>query len=192
MGNRSVSPVISVILMVAVVVILAATISVIVLDFTEDLGDPGPNVADTTGKFEPEPSGPFQQDNQIVRITHKGGDSVAVEEIEIIVRASGPGDGLPTEARLINLPSTESSRLLDENIDGNDGLISQGFGSAELIVDDGTDVWSAGKTIEFRINTGTADFRDSAQGEPEEADELEVIVVHNPSNAIISEHTFTP
>lgn len=185
--DRAVSPVISTILMVAIVVVLATTTSVFFLDVTEDINEPAPNVVDTTGEFVVDEPSAF--DNQIVRITHIAGEGVAVEEIEIIIRASGPG--VDTEARLVNLPSTSSSRLLDENIDGNSNLIDQGFGSARLIVDDGIDVWSAGTTIEFRINTGVdgADFRER---ESPDADELEVIIVHTPSEAIISKNIFTP
>lgn len=189
-NKRGVSPVISVILMVAIVVILAATISVLVLDLTEDLNDPAPNVADTTGEFEVGAG----SNKQVVRITHVAGESVAVEEIEIIARASGPGANLPTEARLVNLPSKESSRLLNENIEGNDDLIDGSSGSAELIADDGVDVWSSGRTIEFRVGVGGADFRNSvpSYNTANEANELEVVIVHTPSNSILSEQTFTP
>ena len=176
--------------MVAIVVILAATISVLVLDFTEDLNDPAPNVADTTGEFEVGAG----SNEQVVRITHVAGESIAIEEIEIITRASGPGANLPTEARLVNLPSIESSRLLNENIEGNDDLIDKSSGSAELIVDDGADVWSSGRTIEFRVRVGGADFRNSvpSYNTVNEANELEVVIVHTPSNSILSEQTFTP
>jgi hypothetical protein len=56
-----------------------------------------------------------------------------------------------------------------------------------IIADDGVNVWSAGDTIQFRINTGAADFSDGGN-----ADTLEVTIVHTPSNSILSEHTFTP
>lgn len=188
--DRAVTPVISTVLMVAIVIILAATASVFFLDFTEKINEPAPNVADTTGEFAIDESNAF--DNQIVRITHLAGESVAVEEIEIIVRASGPD--IATEARLVDLPGDGffTRSLDDSNIDGNEDLVDQGYQSARIIVVDDSNRWTAGKTIEFRINTGTADFRDSAEGDPNEANELEVIIVHTPSNAIISEDTFTP
>jgi flagellin-like protein len=186
--NRAVSPVISVILMVAIVVILVATASVFIFDSSGGLNEPAPFVADTTGEFEPEADG--YPTNQIVQITHRGGDSVAVEKVEIIVRASGPS--LDTEARLVDLPATE--RYITDNIQGDSGLISSDSARVpmKIITDDGPNVWSAGDTIQFRINVGEADFRDSAQGDPNEAEELEVIIIHTPSNAIISENTFTP
>ena len=52
--ERAVTPVISTILVVAIVVILAATVSVALLGITEDLTEPAPLVADTTGEFIPE------------------------------------------------------------------------------------------------------------------------------------------
>ena len=57
------------------------------------------------------------------------------------------------------------------------------------IIDVDSNVWAAGDTVTFRINTGEADFRD---GEDPEADKLEVTIIHTESNAILSENTFTP
>lgn len=195
--NRAVTPVISTILMVAVVIILAATISVSFLYVAEDIPEPTPNVADTTGSFDVGADG-FQSD-QIVRITHLAGDSVDINEIEIIVRTSGPGNNLPREARLVNLPS-EGSDIDEKNIDGQIELIDKtsnpigGTGPPNLLItSQDTNTWSAGKTIQFRIPTGGADFRDPPPNynTNNEADELEVVIVHTESNGILSEHTFT-
>lgn len=163
--------------MVAIVVILAAVLSAFVLDSTERLNDPAPNVADTTGEFVIDETDAI--DNQFVRITHTAGDSVAVEEIEIVVRADAPDDDdFPKEARLIDLPDPPDETDPDNIIDDD---INIGF-----------DMWSSGRTIEFRINTGSADFRIDENNTGPEADELEVLIVHTPSNSILSEHTFTP
>jgi len=186
--DRAVSPVISVILMVAITVILTATISVFVLGFSEDSNDTAPVVGQTSGEFEPGSN----SDQQIVRITHVAGDSVDVENIEIIVRASGPGVG--TEARLVNLPGDGffTGSLADSNINGNDDLIDQRSQSAQIIVVDDSNTWAAGKTIEFRISVTTADFRDSPRYD--DADELEVTIVYTgtESSAILFEETFRP
>lgn len=175
--DRAVTPVISTILMVAIVVVLAATISVFMIGVTEDLNQPAPNVVDTTGEFVIDED--YFGDNQLVRITHLGGDSVAVEEIKIIVRVDASGDDdFPKEARLINFP--------DPDEDDPDNIIDSGESSI------GFNQWAASRTIEFRINTGAADFRVDDNNTGPEADTLKVIIVHNPSNAIISKHTFTP
>jgi hypothetical protein len=99
-----------------------------------------------------------------------------------------PGDGFFTRS------------LDDSNIDGDDDLISGGFQSARIIVVDDSNTWSAGDTIQFEINVGSdgfdegADFRDppDLENDDAEADKLEVIIVHTPSDTIISEHTFRP
>ncbi|MDB2269390.1 type IV pilin, partial [Halorubrum ezzemoulense] len=50
--DRAVTPVISTILMVAIVVILAATASVFFFDIAGSITEPAPNVSDTAGEFE--------------------------------------------------------------------------------------------------------------------------------------------
>ncbi|NLV11822.1 type IV pilin [Haloarcula argentinensis] len=186
--NRAVSSIISVILMVAIAVILTATISLFVLGFTEDLNDTAPVVGQTSGEFEPGSN----FDQQLVRITHVAGDNVDVENIEIVVRASGPD--VNTEARLVNLPGNGFfTRSLDgSNIEGNDDLIDQSYQSAQIIVVEDSNTWAAGDTIEFRISVTTADFRDSPTYD--DADELEIIVVYTDteSSAILFEETFIP
>jgi FlaG/FlaF family flagellin (archaellin) len=187
-AGRGVSPATAVLLMSAVTIIIAAVIGAFVLGIGGQTEEPAPNVADTTGEFVP------GANEQVVQITHVAGDSVNVENIEIILRASGPGDDLPTEARLIDFPSDGFfTRSIDEtNVEGNEDLIEESFKSARIIVVEDADVWSAGKAIQFTIGVGGADFRDAAKGIDEEAEELEVVIVHTPSNSILSEHTFTP
>ena len=186
-ADRGVSEVISVILLVAIVLLLATTVSVTFLGVVEDFNEPAPRVADSTGEFEPELASP---DNQIVRITHAAGESVAVEDVAIIVRASGPD--VDTKVRFVNLPAEDTSFDAENFADGDpDNLIDDGDSTTNnVIISDGIDRWSAGQTITFRINTGTADFREDPNGP--EADELEVLVVHTPSEAIISRNEFTP
>lgn len=138
--NRAATPVIATILMIAIVVVLAATISVFFLGVTEDINEPAPSVADTTGEFEPETDG-FRT-NQLVRITHQGGDEVPVGEIEIIVQASGPN--LDTKSRLVNLPAEDDDFDPENFENGNpSNLINDGgFISRNevIIADDGVNV----------------------------------------------------
>ena len=195
--NRAVTPVISTILVVAIVVILAATVSVAFLGITENLTEPAPIVADTTGEFE---AGPGNY-SQVVRITHVAGDSVEVEDIEIIVRASGPGSKLPVETRIVNLPGGGGSafcanrgypggRLSSNNIQGDRFVVQLNCAPNQIITAEDSNTWSPGKTIQFQISSDKADF--SASSGDNEANKLEVIIVHTPSNAIISEHVFRP
>lgn len=187
---RGVAPVIAVILAVAIVVVLAAAIAVPFFGLTENLEESPPNVVDTTGEFEP------GVEDQFVQITHVAGDDVDVEEIEIIVQASGPGNNLPNEARLVNLPSDgQGESISNEDIQG-DNLIGSSPGDASVIIVEDSNEWGAGDTIEFKINVDAsgegADFRDPAESQSTEADELEVAIIHTPSNAIIYENTFRP
>lgn len=179
--------------MVAVVVVLAATISVFVLGFTEDLDDPPPNVAQTSGEFVP------GADEQEVRVTHLAGDDVRVENIEIIVKASGPS--LDAGTRLVNLPS-DGSDIDSDNVQG-DSLVSEGFGDPgpadpnQVIVEDfpaDDNVWNVGETIQFEVNVVEADFREPPDRTGPAADELEVVIVYTngESSAILFEETFRP
>lgn len=185
--SRGVSSVISVVLMVAAVVIVGAIVAGAVFEFTADLDEPVPNVAETSGEFRVAPSGVSAGSNQIVRVTHVAGENVAVENIEIIVRAIGPS--LDTRARLVGLPAAGGT-LDASNIQGNTGLIDQS-GHAQVIVSSDTNTWAAGETIAFRINTGEADFRD---GNGPDAAELAVSIVYTDteSTALLSEETFRP
>ncbi|WP_079890544.1 type IV pilin [Halorubrum sp. AJ67] len=189
--DRAVTPVVSTILMVAIVVILAATVSVFALGFVENINEPAPQVAQTTGEFVIGPN------DQAVKVNHIGGNYVEVKNIEIIVRASG--SGVNKKERLINLPSTGHS-ISSANLKQDNGLIAKGYGDAgdddpnQVIIEDyptDNNRWEAGETIRFEINSGEngADFR---EGESPHADELEVVIVHTESNAIISEHVFRP
>jgi hypothetical protein len=180
--------------MVAIVVILAATISVFVFDFTEVFQDPAPNVGQTSGEFIP------GADDQEVQVTHVAGDSVRVENIEIVVKTSGPS--LDTEARLINLPA-ESSDIDAENIQGDASLIDEGYGDPgpadpnQVIIEDfppDDNVWEAGETIQFEINVAGADFRKPPDRTGPAANRLNVVIIYHSteSSAILYEETFRP
>lgn len=179
-GNeRSVSPVISVILVVAITVVLAATISVFVLGIGEKLQDPGPNVAESSGEFV---SG-TALDKQIVRITHIAGDSVPAEELEVVVDAT---DACGQRDRIINLPADRTgfgeNGFADENFEqGASTFLSQGgtFGqewSPGVLHVNNDNTFDAGSKFEFRIKQ-TCEF--------DEGEELTVRVVHTPTNSVI-------
>ena len=76
--NRAVSPVIGVILMVAITVILAAVIGTFVLGLGDSLGDSQPTAqigADIT----------VDDGEGTVEISHNGGDSIATNDMRVIV-----------------------------------------------------------------------------------------------------------
>jgi hypothetical protein len=173
--------------MVTVTVILTAVISVFVLGFTENINDPSPTVGQTSGEFVP------GADEQKVRITHVAGDKVDVEHIEIAVRATGPG--VDAQARLVNLPSDDTT-LDNRNLEDPDNLISES-GDPQVVVEDvppDDNVWEPGETILFEINVGGADFREPPDRTGPAADELEVVVVYidTDSTTTLFEETFRP
>lgn len=171
--NRAVTPVVSTILMIAIVVVLAATVSVFFLDVTEGINEPAPVVGQTSGEFEP------GADAQRVRITHIAGESIPAEELEVVVRASGPD--VDAEARLINLPE------FDEEKDP-ENIISANFKEIES---NDPSTWGVDDTIQFEINVN-ADFREPPVDSGNDADELTVLIVHTPSEAVIVRKTFAP
>ena len=147
--ERAVTPVIAIILMVAVLFVLAAAISVSFFGVAEDINDPAPNVADTTGEFEVG----TDRDEQIVQITHLAGDNVDVENIEIVVRASMTFVD-DRESRLVDLPA--NFRFMTENING-DNLIDSDVSvtDARIIHEEDSNVWKAGDTIQFGIRSSS-------------------------------------
>lgn len=179
--NRAVSPVITTILMVAIVVILAATTSVFVLGIGESVQDPGPNIAESSGEFVAGGDG----DQQVVRITHVAGDTVNVENLEIKVSAPDCNE----QVRLVDFPGDGyfSYTLADENIEGNDDFISQGFAAENQgpIYVEEDNQWTAGETVSFRITVGECDFRKPG------IERLEVTVIHTESDKILIEERFS-
>jgi len=195
-SHRAVSPVVATLFMIAIVFVVAGSLWAVWSGITQDISEPAPNVAETTGDFQLEATEETGfQDNQIVRITHTAGDEVPVEEIEIIVRASGPD--VDDETRLVDLPA-EGQNIDQENKEG-DELVSTSAGENQfgndipehdqIIIDDDSNTWGAGDEISFRIKTTEADFREDSYPN---ADELDIIVVHSPSEAILFEDTFRP
>ena len=187
-SSRGISPVISNILMVAIVVILASTVSVVALGFAQDTTQPGPIVGQSSGELVSDASG---SDDQIVRITHVAGDPIDVSNMEIAVRACGK------RARMVNLPSptrrtTSTPTYLpfdSGNFEGNQNLLSPGqaFGrqswDAGVLHEDTSNTFTAGSSFEFRIKNGACRL--------DPGEEVVVHVVHTPTNSIPIEKTLT-
>lgn len=190
--HRAVSPVISTILVVAIVIVLAATISVFVLGFGENVRDPPPNIAQSNGEF-------IEQDGYsggIVRVTHVAGDTVEIENIEILVDVSGRD--CTAQDRIVNLPATndipDGQAFTDDNFESNKTIISKGFPggnlfgneqqwSAAALHTDTGDTMSAGQYFEFRIKGTSCPL---SQG-----DQVTVRVVHLPTNSILIDEELT-
>ncbi len=175
-ANRAVAPIISTILLVAIVVILAAVISVFVLDLGEQTTESGPAVSESSGTFEAFQSG---SDEQIVRIRHVAGDTLDTENLEVVVDAS---DACGKTGRIVNLPlgSVGASNTINQgNVEGDDifdnsaGAVDHGALDAET--------YTAGDVIRFRIAKGDCTVqRDES---------LVVRVVHTPTNTVVIKKT---
>jgi flagellin-like protein len=188
--SRGVSPVISTIMMVAIVVILSATVSVFMFDVGEDVPSVAPNVAQSSGEFVAG-SG---DDDQVVSITHLGGDTVDIESIEIVLRVPEQNEYI----RLVDLPGEGffDYTLDDSNIQGstdlsdNTDVIDQGPTASNVnqgpIYKDANDrQWNAGETIAIEVAVAW-DFRTS------EYNELDVLVIHTESESILIEKHLSP
>ena len=187
--DRAVTPAISSILIVAIVVILAATVSVFALGFVDETQEPSPVVGQSTGDLEPVDSG----DGGIITVTHIAGDSVEVENMEIVVDAT---DACGKRARVVNLPASFPSQSYPNNQFNNDNfrgdnLLAQGaipwFGQEEwdarLLMDTDDNTFAAGDSFQLRIASGNCEL---AAG-----DQVHLDVVHVSSDSIIISKTLS-
>lgn len=170
--ERAVTPVIGVILTVAIVVVLAAVVGTSVLAYSGYLEDPAPRIGESTAKLVPNVAG---GDDQIVQMTHVAGDEVEVTDLDVVVDA--------TEA------CGETVRLLDPtttNVDPDDIEGTNILSDYELAGVFGTgsnEVWSPGTNAELRLASSECDI---SSGET-----VVVRVVHTPSKTVIIDETLT-
>lgn len=84
--ERAVSPVIGVILMVAITVILAAVIGVFVLGLGDELGETQPSA---TVSFTEHPEYPEEAAEDYVRLSHSSGDTLDLSDSEYTILVDG-------------------------------------------------------------------------------------------------------
>ncbi|WP_309484930.1 type IV pilin [Halorhabdus salina] len=174
-SSRAATPVIGNILLVAIVVILAATVSVFALGFADDSTQPGPIVGQSSGELiSDQPTG--KRTDQIVRLTHIAGDDLDVSKLEIAVDAT---DACGKQSRIVNLPT---NTLGSANYDGDNifDYYSPDGGELDTSADG---IWSAGETATFRIKSGGCKLNSG--------DTITVRVVHTPTNAVVIEQTLS-
>ncbi|MEZ3164213.1 type IV pilin [Halorubrum sp. RMP-47] len=173
--SRGVSSVVSTILLVAIVVILSATLPVFTLGVADDLRNPGPYVSQSSGEFAVQDG----YDGGIARIAHVAGDPVLVEEMDIAIDAT---DACGERERLIDLPEggNSSGSFPDSNVAS--GSIDEGIVSGGNRVDLGvldsrtTNRLAAGSFLQFRLTNESCSLT--------EGDRLVVRVVHVPSGSV--------
>lgn len=172
--SRGASPVVAVVLLVAVVTILATTVSVVAIGFADQVDEPVPVVARSSGALVSDVAGGT---DQTVTLAHEGGEAVPVADLEIAVDA---GDACGATARLVALPT---NRLRTGNVEGDDILDNSYGGIGGEIDTSGDGTWTAGESVWFRLA--------STECRLDEGDRLTVRVVHTRSGGVVVEETLT-
>lgn len=159
--ERGVSPVIGVILMVAITVILAAVIGAFVLNLGSNLGQTGPStqlsVSDASDNYD------GSSDSALAEISHKGGDQVKASDLKIVITT--PSDTTIT----LDPPSTASDGLkaFDQPSTSGNAASSLSVGNSWYIVSTGSN------------------------SPPTATGEYDIQVVHKPSQSILIDTTVT-
>ncbi|MFB6104742.1 MAG: type IV pilin [Halobacteriaceae archaeon] len=86
-GGRAISPVVGILLMLAIVVALGAVTTVLLLDFGAVLSQPAPLYAQDSSVEVAVVNGSIA--NQTLVLDHRGGDAVAVDTLRIHIRSNG-------------------------------------------------------------------------------------------------------
>ncbi|CQH64043.1 DUF1628 domain protein (plasmid) [Halobacterium hubeiense] len=178
-SSRAVSPVIGNIFLVAIVVLLAATISVFALGFADQVNQPAPIVGQSSGELVPQAG----NDDGIIRITHVAGDTIQVSNMEVVVDASG---ACGKQGRLVDLPVSSGGNDIDQsNIEGDDIFDQRAYGWDGVPGPNAihNSEYAPGDEIAFRIIGGACPI---TQG-----DEITVRVVHTQTRSVIIEETLT-
>ena len=133
--DDAVSPVIGVILMVAITVILAAVIGTFVLGLGDQVSDSAPQA---NFNFE------FANGNE-VSITHDGGNSVDDSSLSVIVSGTTVYEGAGNEGGTTDITDNTGAACIDATMDAgdaNDGWGSDVTAGSKLTLDDNDDTSS--------------------------------------------------
>jgi len=175
---RAVSPVIGVVLLVAVTVVLAGTVATFFLGADSGLRQPAPQVAQANADLD-------TQDGfggGIITVTHQGRDPVTVADIRIVVDTSDVADCSVDQAVIENLPSTADSGTYGTGnlANGASSPISRGTSSkwsAGALHAETGETFTAGDQFQFKLTSGDCPL--------ESGETVRVTVVHEPSKQSI-------
>ena len=169
--DRGVSPVIGVILMVAITVILAAVIGAFVLNLGGDLNStPSSNLAVQVDSSYTDSD---TAEQRLFSIDHNGGDSLESEDIQVVIR-DGNGD------RLATLDNIQSSSDADA-----------GNGPSEVSVSYGQSKFGVGDRVDVMINLADDGAGTVTETAFRSSDEITVQLIHKPSDGAVGKSTFT-
>ena len=170
-GTRGSAPAVGLVLLLAITVVGAGIVGVSVIGIADDLEGPAPQNVETEDRLLDPEGHPAACGEDTVRISHVGGEEVDLSETFVLVRTP---DGPESEARLGNLPA-EGRTFDDEIVYDPDDVINDNC--VRGVVADGDGDWTAGTRIQFDLNSGG--------GTLEPGDRVEVVVVHEPTGAIV-------
>ena len=174
-ADRATTPVVGVVILVALAVLLGASVSTGAFGVASRLSQPAPTVAHSTATFETGPSTGCG-DNQ-VRVVHDGGDPVPVADLALVVRVPASD----ARARLVEFPLA-GTQLQDENVVDDDRNLVYDNCVGGVLADGGQE-WVAGTALAIELNAGGETI---APGE-----RIAVTVVHTPSKSTIVETRVT-
>lgn len=141
-GDRGVSPVIGIILMVAITVILATLVGAFVLDLGQQAENDSPQASFQVSAF---PAA-----NQI-ELEHLGGDELRHDETRIVVESGGTTRFDAVDAGSRDVLSVGSSALITLNDSNDDRLDLTSDGTAVVTVDGGAGSFSPGDRITITL-----------------------------------------
>jgi flagellin-like protein len=178
-SDRAVSPVIGVILMVAITVILAAVIGAFVLEIGQNTGNTAPSVSlsmsDATGTYAPEDG---DEDDAFV-LTHDNGEELALTDLRIVIRDEGDNSNVAEFSEANGYQYTDGNSLtlfLDgSNLNGDLDTTDEEVNTGDTLTISQTD--DTNSTNDGILTAGGTDYV--------------IQIIHQPSDSTVSESTVT-
>ncbi|WP_439026548.1 type IV pilin [Haloarchaeobius sp. DT45] len=166
LSRRGVSSVVSTVLLVGLVLILAVTVSVYALNFTDEKREPSPQMHATLE--------PLSATDGEVMVTANGGETLKMSELEVVIR----NEDNDSQVRIVDLQATGST-FTSENLEGTESMVDETSPTGEFVAGPGSTngEWTAGEHV-------AVDLPNLAQG-----DRVTILVVHVPTNGIIWRET---
>jgi flagellin-like protein len=176
--ENGVSPVVGILLMIAITIVLGASLAFFAIGF--EMQEPAPFVAHSSGELVRDVYGSV---DQRVYLYHEGGESIDVSNIEFVVSF----EKNDMQGRLLNFPiegddpnPTSEYVRGDDVFDNSDNSVEGSIGTGD-VDDDG--VWSAGEYVMFRITNSAVSLNSG--------DVVYVKVIYIPTNTVVIEETLT-
>lgn len=172
LGERGVSSVVSTVLMVGIVVLIAIPAGI----YAFQVAEPGQEPAPTVKRSDASMTADGGVDEQTVSVTHGGGDTIDMENVEIVVRIDGTGES----TRVVDLPTANSS-LSSSNVNG-DSIVNTTFDVSDTpLSTNSTDgEWSAQDELRFQVESSSLSTGDT----------VVVTIVHTETNSILGKEQF--